>query len=370
MNMLNNVLSKPPPDRAPPPVVSGTRAWLRKNLFANWQNTLATLLVVAVLLRLLPWLYQWGVGRAVFSANLRACRALDYGAACWGVVTEKYRVIFFGSYPFAEHWRPAVASLVLAALLVGSSYPSFWRKQLALAWTAGLVVLAVLMRGGILGLSAVDVSDWGGLPLTLLLTVVGTVFAFPLAIMVALGRRSRMPIIRKLCVLYIELVRGVPLITVLFMASFLIPLLVPEGVTLPGLARVQIAIILFEAAYLAEVVRGGLQALSKGQVEAASALGLTYWQTNRKIILPQALRLVIPALVNNFIGALKSTSLVIIVGLHDLTGALQLALSDADWRPFALEGYLFIGLVYFVLCFSMSRYSQWLERRLNRSTPR
>src|SRR5207245_3683920 len=202
MNMSDHISFTPLPDRAPPPAVRGMRTWLRENLFPNWQSTLATLLVAAVLLQFLPWLYQWSVGRAVFSASLSACLALDHGAACWGVVTEKYRVIFFGSYPFSEHWRPALASLVLIALLIGSCYPPFWKKQLALAWTAGLVALTVLMRGGLFGLSAVDVSDWGGLALTLLLTVVGTAFAFPLAILVALGRRSRMPIIHKLCVFY------------------------------------------------------------------------------------------------------------------------------------------------------------------------
>lgn len=370
MDMSESTIFTPLPSRPAPGAARGVRVWLKKNLFSSRANALATLTVGSVLAWVIAWLAIWAIRNAVFAPDVNACTALAHSGACWGIVAEKYRVIFFGSYPYAEHWRPAVGSLVLIALLIASGYRRFWRPSLAAAWIAGLFLFTMLMYGAIPGMAKVDTSAWGGLPLTLLLTVVGTFFAFPLGVLLALGRRSHMPIIRNLTVSYIELVRGLPLITVLFMASFLLPLFTPNGITLPGLVRVQVGIILFEAAYLAEVVRGGLQAVPKGQYEAASALSLSYWQTIRKIILPQALRMVIPALVNNFIGALKSTSLVIIVGLHDLTGALQLALSDADWRGFALEGYLFIGLVYFIFCFSMSRYSQWLERHLNRSTSR
>ncbi|HEX6017718.1 MAG TPA: amino acid ABC transporter permease, partial [Burkholderiaceae bacterium] len=202
-------------------------------------------------------------------------------------------------------------------------------------------------------------------PLTLALSVVSLVVAFPLAILVALGRSSHLPAIRAVCVLYVELIRGVPLISVLFMASFMFPLFMPHGTTIDVLVRVLVGMTLFAAAYLAEVVRGGLQALPKGQVEAAQALGLTYWQTARKIVLPQALRLVVPAIVGSFISVFKDTSLVTIVSLYDLTGALQLALGDADWRKFFLEGQLFVAAVYFICCFAMSRYSRWVEAYLN-----
>jgi general L-amino acid transport system permease protein len=217
----------------------------------------------------------------------------------------------------------------------------------------------------VLGLTPVETSRWGGFPLTLALSVVSPAIAFPLAILVALGRSSNLPAIRTLCVLYVELIRGVPLISVLFMASFMFPLFMPQGTSIDVLLRVLVGMTLFAAAYLAEVVRGGLQALPKGQVEAAQALGLTYWQTTRKIVLPQALRLVVPAIVNSFISTFKDTSLVTIVSLYDLTGALQLALGDADWRKFFLEGQLFVAAVYFVFCFALSRYSRWVESYLN-----
>jgi len=220
------------------------------------------------------------------------------------------------------------------------------------------------------GLTAVDTARWGGIPLTIMLSTIGLAVAFPLSILVALGRRSRLPGIRTICVLYVELIRGVPLISVLFMASFMFPLFLPAGWTIDVLVRVQVGIILFSAAYLAEVVRGGLQALPRGQIEAAASLGLSYWQTARKVVLPQSLRLVVPAIMNTFIGTFKDTSLVTIVSLYDLTGALQLALGDSDWRKFFLEGQLFVAAIYFVFCFAMSRYSQWIERHLNTGTRR
>jgi general L-amino acid transport system permease protein len=226
----------------------------------------------------------------------------------------------------------------------------------------------LLMGGGWFGLTGVPTDQWGGLPLTIMLATFGIVLAFPLAVVVALGRRSRLTAIRSVCTIYVELIRGVPLISVLFMASFMFPLFMPPGTTPDVLLRVLVGITLFAAAYLAETVRGGLQAIPKGQVEAAQSLGMSYWQTQRKIVLPQALAIVLPGIMNNFIAIFKDTSLVTIVSLYELTGALGLALnSDADWRPYKIEGYLFIALIYFAFCFSMSRYSLWVEKRLNRS---
>jgi len=258
----------------------------------------------------------------------------------------------------------------MIALIVASCYRPFWRRALVAAWVVVLAAFFVLMHGGVLGLSVVETARWGGFPLTLMLSTLSLVMAFPLSIAVALGRRSRMPGIRTICVLYVELIRGVPLISVLFMASFMFPLFMPQGMTIDVLLRVLVGFTLFTAAYLAEVVRGGLQAVPKGQIEAAQALGLSYWQTTRKIVLPQALRIVVPAIMNTFIGAFKDTSLVTIVSLYDLTGALQLALGDANWRKFFLEGQLFVAAVYFVFCFAMSRYSRWIERHLNVGTRR
>jgi general L-amino acid transport system permease protein len=195
--------------------------------------------------------------------------------------------------------------------------------------------------------------------------------AFPLALFIALGRRSGMPAIRSLCTIYVELIRGVPLISVLFMASFMFPLLMPQGFSIDVLVRVLAGITFFAAAYMAEVIRGGLQAIPKGQIEAAATLGLSYWQTQRKIVLPQALAMVVPGIMNNFISTFKDTSLVAIVSLYELTGAMGMAMnSDANWRPFRIEGYLFIAMIYFIFCFSMSRYSLWIEKQVNRGTQR
>jgi general L-amino acid transport system permease protein len=238
-------------------------------------------------------------------------------------------------------------------------------------WVVVLAVFFTLMRGGVLGLSYVETSLWGGLPLTLLLASLSMTMAFPIALLIALGRRSNLPAIRSLCTIYVELIRGVPLISVLFMASFMFPLLMPQGFNIDVLIRVLAGITLFAAAYMAEVIRGGLQAVPKGQIEAAATLGLSYWQTQRKIVLPQALAMVVPGIMNNFISTFKDTSLVTIVSMYELTGSMGMALnSDANWRPFKIEGYLFIALIYFVFCFSMSRYSIWIEKQVNKSKQR
>ena len=233
-------------------------------------------------------------------------------------------------------------------------------------WIGTLAVIGILMFGGILGLTAVPVDYWGGLPITLILATFGLAFAFPLAVLVALGRRStQLPAVKMLCVVYVELIRGVPLISVLFMASVMFPLFMPPGINVDKLLRAQIAVILFAAAYLAEVVRGGLQALPKGQSEAADAMGLSYWQKTGFIILPQALRLVIPPLVNTFIGFFKDTSLVLIIGLFDLLTMGKVALSDPPWQSFSTEVYIALAVIYIVFCYGMSRYSRGLERELN-----
>jgi general L-amino acid transport system permease protein len=356
--------------RPPPMAVKGPVAWLRDNLFDGWRNSLATVVVLAVLALALPPMIQWLLIKAVFVPDNAACRAAVEVGACWGVVAEKYRLILFGRYPYAEQWRPLLACVLLIGLLAASCYRPFWKRSLLLAWVVVLAAFFTLMFGGAFGLAPVETARWGGFPLTLLLSTISLVLAFPLAVMVALGRQSKMPGIRTLCVLYVELIRGVPLISVLFMASFMFPLFMPQGTTIDVLLRVLVGMTLFTGAYLAEVVRGGLQALPKGQVEAAQSLGLSDWQTTRKIVLPQALRLVVPAIMNTFIGAFKDTSLVTIVSLYDLTGALQLALGDADWRKFFLEGQLFVAAIYFVFCFAMSRYSRWIERHLNTGTRR
>ncbi len=353
--------------RPAPIKTGGLLPWIRTNLIGDWQTTMGTLILGGLLLWLLPQIISWSLLRAVWVPNSEACR-VDGAGACWGVITEKYRLIIFGRYPFEEQWRPLMATALMLALLVASCARPFWKSWLVLLWAAVLAIFFTIMFGGVLGLSRVETDRWGGLPLTILLASLSIAMAFPIALVVALGRRSGLPAIRSVCTIYVELIRGVPLISVLFMASFMFPLFMPQGFSIDVLIRVLVGITLFAAAYMAEVIRGGLQAIPKGQVEAAATLGLSYWQTQRKIVLPQALAIVVPGIMNNFISTFKDTSLVTIVSLYELTGAMGLALnSDADWRPFKIEGYLFIAMIYFIFCFSMSRYSLWIEKQVNKS---
>ena len=343
---------------------------MRFNLFGDWMTSLMTVVISGVLLYLIPQFLSWAIFRASWLPDFEACR-LDGVGACWGVVTEKYRIILFGRYPFEEQWRPLVATLLMLSLLAASCTRAFWRPWLVILWIIILALFFTLMYGSVLGLSKVETDRWGGLPLTILLASLSMVMAFPIALVVALGRRSKLPAIRTFCTIYVELIRGVPLISVLFMASFMFPLFMPQGFTIDVLIRVLVGITLFAAAYMAEVIRGGLQAIPKGQIEAAATLGLSYWQTQGKIVLPQALAMVVPSIMNNFISTFKDTSLVTIVSLYELTGALTLALnSDSNWRPFKIEGYLFIAMIYFVFCFSMSRYSIWVEKQVSRNKQR
>ena len=361
-----------PIEPRPAPVsTEGLVPWVRKNLFGNLPSAVVTLLMLGLVLWLLPKLFSWAVLNAVVTANYDQCQAARGVGACWGVITEKYRLIIFGRYPFDQQWRPEIATVMLVALLMASCMRAFWKPWLGLLWLVVLGAFFALMKGGVLGLLPVETDRWGGLPLTIMLATLSIAFAFPLAVVVALGRRSKMPAIKTICVLYVELIRGVPLISVLFMASFMFPLFMPPGTSIDVLLRVLVGITLFAAAYMAEIVRGGLQAIPKGQQEAADTLGLSYWQAQRKIILPQALALVVPGIMNNFISIFKDTSLVTIVSLYELTGAMSLALnSDSNWRPFKIEAYLFIAAIYFAFCFSMSRYSLWIEKQLSLSKNR
>jgi general L-amino acid transport system permease protein len=348
-------------------------------LFATWVSTAVTLALGYIIIRIVVALFDWAFVWAIWSvpylptgiAETGVCQTAKGLGACWAVIHDKYRLILFGRYPYDEQWRPALVVLIFIGLYVVSAIRWFWRKELALIWIGALTVVGVLMWGGVLGLSPVTDDFWGGLPITLILATFGLAFGFPLAILVALGRRStQLPAVKMLCVVYVELIRGVPLISVLFMASVMFPLFLPAGVNIDKLLRAQIAITLFAAAYLAEVVRGGLQALPKGQAEAADALGLSYWKKTAFVVLPQALRLVIPPLVNTFIGFFKDTSLVLIIGLFDLLTMGRVALSDPPWQSFSTEVYITIGLIYIAFCFAMSRYSHGLERELGASQRR
>jgi general L-amino acid transport system permease protein len=291
--------------------------------------------------------------------------------ACWGVIAEKHRLLLFGRYPFAEQWRALLATGLILGFLGLLMWPRFQRGRFITAALAGVLFAAALMQGGFLGLTEVPTKLWGGLPLTLLVSLGGSLLAFPLAILLALGRQSRLILVRNLCTAYIELVRGVPLISLLFMAAFLFPLMLPPQWRPDILPRVIVTIAAFAAAYLAEVIRGGLQAVSAGQLAAAQAIGMRCWQALAYVVLPQALRNALPALVNSFVGIFKDSSLISIVSLHELTGALSISLGgDADWRSFYLEGYLFIASIYWICCFSLSRAARQLEHRLEQGVGR
>ncbi|MEJ2023909.1 MAG: amino acid ABC transporter permease, partial [Deltaproteobacteria bacterium] len=268
-------------------------------------------------------------------------------------------------YPYDSQWRPLVAMLLLFGLLFYSQNRKHWKKHLIYVWIGGLFTMGLLMKGGLFGLSSVESTKWSGLPLTLLLSVFGLTAAYPLGVILALGRRSKMPLVKWLSVAYIEMIRGVPLISLLFMSAIIFPLFLPEGITINKILRAQVAIILFTAAYIAEVVRGGLQAMSRGQYEAAESMGLNYYLTMRLVILPQALKIVIPPTVSILISAFKDTSLVVIIALWDLLKTTQSVLANPEWMGFSPEAYIFIALLYFGGCFSMSSYSRKLERELS-----
>jgi general L-amino acid transport system permease protein len=335
--------------------------WLRQNFFGSWISSLFTLALLYLLWKGLPPIIDWAFLDAVWRPDAKACREAQ--GACWGFIAEKHRFILFGTYPYEQHWRPGLASVILIGLWVFSAIRAFWKWWLLLVWLFGLVIIGGLMWGGAFGLPYVENERWGGLILTLLLSTFGVAFAFPLSILLALGRRSDLPVIRALCVGYIELIRGVPLISVLFMASVMLPLFLPSGVTIDKMVRAQLAIVMFAAAYLAEVVRGGLQAIPRGQYDAAHALALPYWRRTWLIILPQALRISVPPLVNTFIALFKDTSLVLIIGLFDLLSTIKISLTEPAWNGFGIEAYVFASLVYFAFCFAMSQYSKSFERK-------
>ena len=336
--------------------------WVRANLFSSVPSAIATLAIAWLAFKLVPPFVDWAFLDAIWrAADSQACRQAKGEGACWAFIAEKHRFIFFGTYPYEQHWRPAAATVLLVALWVFSAFRTFWKWWLALVWFFGLTLIGMLMWGGVFGLPYVENERWGGLILTLLLSTFGVAFAFPLSILLALGRRSDMPMIRALCVGYIELIRGVPLISVLFMASVMLPLFLPSGMTIDKMVRAQLAIVMFAAAYLAEVIRGGLQAIPKGQYDAAHALALPYWRRTGLIILPQALRVSVPPLVNTLIALLKDTSLVLIIGLFDLLSTVKISLTEPAWNGFGIEAYVFASLVYFVFCYAMSRYSRSFE---------
>ncbi|BFM50191.1 amino acid ABC transporter permease [Marinomonas sp. THO17] len=355
---------KPSPSLPPPSDSVGPVAWIRNNFFSSPLNVVLTLLSLYIIYLIVPPVIQWGLLNATWEGNNKdACTA---GGACWAFINARFDQFMYGLYPPEEYWRINIAAIILVLMVGMYAIKVVNKLYLSIAIIFVYPVIAYfLFSGGVFGLSIVETPLWGGLFLTMLLGIIGIVASFPLGVVLALGRRSDMPIVKSVCVVFIETIRAVPLITILFMASVMIPLFLPEGMNFNKLLRVLIGITLFSAAYTAEVIRGGLQAIPKGQYEAADAMGLTYWQSMCLIILPQALKLVIPGIVNNFISLFKDTTLVYIVGMIDLLGMIQLAKQDPNWLGTALEGYAFAGFIYWIICFGMSRYSMALERKLD-----
>ncbi len=347
----------------------GLVATLRNRLFATPLSGLATIVVGGLSAWVLWTLFDWAVVRAVFVGENREVCAVEGAGACWPFARARFAQWIYGFYPIDQRWRVNIVYLLGILVLVPLAMPSvpykFWNALVF--FVAYPIIAVVLLLGGWFGLSYVETAEWGGLLVTLIIAAVGIVFSIPLGIMLALGRRSDMPIIKTLSVAFIEMVRGVPFITVLFMASVMFPLFMPPGVNFDKLVRVLVGVSLFSAAYIAEEVRGGLQAIPKGQYEAAKALGLPYWKMMGFIVMPQALKIVIPGLVNNSIGLFKDTSLVAIIGIFDILNMVQAGFNDAKWASpqTGNTGYFSLAIIYTVFCFAMSRYSLFVERRLN-----
>ena len=361
--------------RKPPVATTGILGWFRINLFSNWVNSIITLFVLYILIQFIPWILNWTIFAADFKYNFNGeeiinremcSRVLDpeTGGACWAIIYVRFYQFMYGFYPREEVWRVNLSYNMLAVAIVPLLFDKFPFRKHFLKFTYVFPIIAFFLLNGGLGLEPVSTNKWGGLLVTLVLGCTGIALAFPLGIILALGRRSNLPVISMMCTLFIEIIRGVPLITLLFFGMVMLPLFLPEGIDMDGLARVLVAVTLFQSAYMAEVIRGGLQAIPQGQYEAARSIGLSYWQMNLKVVLPQAIRISIPSIVNTSIGLFKDTTLVIIVGLLDLLGIGRGALADTTWLGLAYEVYFFVSLVFFIFTFAMSRYSLYLEKKL------
>ncbi len=361
--------------RKPPVATTGILGWFRTNLFFNWWNSIITLFVIYILYLFIPWILNWTIFDANFIynhlgeriTNQEMCtRNLDpeKGGACWAVIYVRFYQFIYGFYPKVEVWRVNIAYFMLAIALIPLLFTKIPYRKYCLYFTYVFPIIAYFLLNGGLGLEPVSTNKWGGLLVTLVLGCTGIALAFPIGIILALGRRSKLPVVSMLCTLFIEFIRGVPLITLLFFGMVMLPFFLPAGIDLDGLIRVLVAVTLFQSAYMAEVIRGGLQAIPTGQYEAAKSLGMSYWRMNLLIILPQAIRISIPPIVNTSIGLFKDTTLVLIVGILDLLGIGRGTLADTNWLGLSYEIYFFVSLVFFIFTFGMSRYSLYLEKKL------
>jgi general L-amino acid transport system permease protein len=362
-----------------PPISNNTiGGWLRTNLLATPKDVVLTILALAVLAFTLPAIINWLFIQASWVGSDRSvCATIAQGGiqpdgwkgACWAFVQDRFQQFIFGRYPIDERWRVILVGLMLVVLLVPLMIPKLPHKTInaILLFVVFPIVAFFLLRGGSFGLERVDTPLWGGMMVTLILSFVGIAVSFPFGILLALGRRSNMPVVKMFCVIFIEVIRGVPLVMVLFMANVMLPLFLPVGWTIDNFLRAVVGVALFASAYMAEVIRGGLQAIPKGQAEGADSLGLSYWQKTRLIILPQAIKVVIPGIVNTFIGLFKDTSLVSIIGMFDLLNIIRLNFADTTWiTPMTpLTGLVFAAIIYWIFCFGMSRYSAFMERHLD-----
>lgn len=333
---------------------------LRTGLFGTRTNTLITLATLLVLSQVVPPFLRWAVLDATFSGNAEAC---SREGACWAFVTAKLRFILFAFYPPELQWRPSLVIVLLGAILSASALPRFWGRPLLVAWPLTILACWLLMQGAFTT-TPIPSNQWGGLPVTLFVWAVCFAAATPIAVLLALARRSMLGGLRTFSVLYIELMRGTPMVAILYVAMLILPMALPDGLSFDKMLRAILMVTLFWAAYIAEVIRAGLQAIPSGQTEAATALGLGYWRTQRLVILPQALRIVIPGMVNLAIGFLLATSLLAVIGIFDLLNAARASAADPQWLGFYNEAYIVVAVLYFVICFGASRYSRWLERRL------
>lgn len=339
--------------------------WIVENFFGSVYNVAATIVAGAVAYAILGSLVKWAIVDAVFDKGAQACA--DGAGACWSPIVANFALYMVGPYPFEERWRPTIALLILFALVVGFCFNGL-RARLRLHIVGPIVMVGVilLLSGGWLGLRPVATNQWGGLLVTLLLAINGIALAFPLATLLALGRTNKtMPVVRMLCAGFIDTIRGVPLISILFLASFMLPLFLPAGVTVDNLLRALIGIVFYQAAFLAEVIRGGLLAIPAGQTEAGKALGLSNGKIIALVTLPQAYRISIPAIVNEFIATVKETSLVAIIGIFDLLGIGKLVLANPQWAARPFESFAFVALIYWTICFSISRVSRSMENRMS-----
>ena len=363
----------PAPDMRPPPATVGLLGWMRANLFSSVGSTIATVLIAALLAYIVPPLFDFLIVNAVWTGTDReACLPSETRpevGACWAYIADRFAYIIYGSYPLPERWRVDVFFVLLtfgAGWLLWLDAP---RRDLGAVFffvILPIVSFALLHGFEPVGLATVDTALWGGMMVTIVVAAVGIVMSLPIGVMLALGRRSTLPVVRLLSTLFIEIVRGVPLITILFMASVMLPLFVPDSWSPDKLMRALVGVALFSSAYMAEVVRAGLQAIPKGQYEAAQALGLSHWQAIGYVVLPQALKITIPNIVNSYIALFKDTTLVFFVGIFDFLKTIEVARADPKWSTSVTSatGYIFAAMVYFVFCYAMSRYAGRIEARL------